>query len=170
MIACLRIILENNWVCAAFALGPFNRGEALKNISEEYDRGHRYQEAWIRKRIEQHTVPVPASEQPNVSASQKAKETRRVSEFSTRRRNGAVGQSDDPVDEWNLFNSDSDSVNEIGDEPILDYWKRMGSIKQLPALAHIAREVLGLSASKDFSLSLDSSTQKSERQWHRICL
>jgi hypothetical protein len=41
----LAIMLENNWVCAAFALDHFNRGEASKDILEAYGKGSRYKES-----------------------------------------------------------------------------------------------------------------------------
>jgi hypothetical protein len=34
----LAIMLENNSVCAAFALDPFNRGEAIENILEAMEK------------------------------------------------------------------------------------------------------------------------------------
>lgn len=37
----IRILLGNNKVGAAFALDPFNKGEALKNILEAYGKGSR---------------------------------------------------------------------------------------------------------------------------------
>lgn len=96
----LRLMLENDWACAAFSLDPFNRGEALKNILDAYGKGSRYSkvEQWIRKRIEKHTAETPPAATPTVSDSQKAKETRRVSEFLTCKRNTGGSQAHEPVD------------------------------------------------------------------------
>jgi hypothetical protein len=104
-------------------------------------------EDWSLKRIEQHPVRAPIPEDPAVSESLKAKEIRRVSEFSTRKRNDATGQAFEPVDDWKLFNSDSDSADDDGEGSILQYWKCMHLTKRLPASGCVAKDVLGLPSS-----------------------
>lgn len=145
----LLLMLEKDWGCTAFALDPFNRGEALKGILTAYGRASRYKkvEEWIVKRIEQHAVTAPPVAKAAVSASEKAKGDRRVSEFTTRKRNAATDPSNGVIDERELYNSEADSVNERNDESIPEYWRRMKFTNRLPAMSAVGRDVLGMQSS-----------------------
>lgn len=141
--------LNNNWVCAAFALDPINREEALKNVFEEYSMSERSDKVieWIRDRLEKHQKLHEESPAPETKEETISQPSRSNKFASSRYRPENAQEPTESNDPWSCYNSDAQRFRLNANETVLQYWKRMSAEKELKPLAMLAKDVLGLAAS-----------------------
>lgn len=148
-------LLQNDWVCAAFALDPINRGAGLRTLFDTYSTlfedgnlQYRYDHvvSWIQSRAETHkkAAPVPTSGSKEAVTSTNP---RRKNAFASRNSAQQTPLSGNEMDLWNVYNDDSGTFEAEGQESVLEYWRRQCKNTLLEPLAQVARDLMGLAAS-----------------------
>ncbi|KAJ9112258.1 hypothetical protein QFC22_006342 [Naganishia vaughanmartiniae] len=145
----LERFLQNNWLCAAFALDPTVRQDGLWSLMCAYDLQDRYHEVvdWI-----EHGFRVYADEEETreseVELVRKQKKQQRVNKFASERfKAGHQEITHDMDDPWACYNSTMTRFAMKENETVLGYWKRMSEEQQMLPLARLSRDILGLAAS-----------------------
>ncbi|KAJ9120568.1 hypothetical protein QFC24_005253 [Naganishia onofrii] len=145
----LKRFLDNNWLCAAFALDPAVRQDGLWNLMDAYDLENRYHEVvdWI-----EHGFGVYINErdeqESEVEVVRKQKKQQRVNKFASERfKAGHQEITHDMDDPWACYNSTMTRFAMIENETVLGYWKRMSKEQEMLPLARLAKDILGLAAS-----------------------
>jgi hypothetical protein len=148
----LKRFLNNQWVCAAFALDPTVREEGLQALRvDTYNMPKQYKKtmAFIRDRTKDYVNKSNRRLGPQENDVQMLKpKPKRVNKFaSTRFQAGHQEISHNVDDPWECYNSDLKRFETVENESVLGYWKRMSQHRDMVPLCHFARDVLGLASS-----------------------
>lgn len=143
----VKLFLQNNWVCAAWALNPPVRGDNLKKtfdvfMSEDFSRfeldlNGREEEVvhWIKGRMNKHN----------------AKLFSQMPEMEERYLSGELAANPEwlgnPERQWEKYNTPDTSSWQLSNESVLGYWRRQSERRDLHVLALVAKDVLGLATS-----------------------
>jgi hypothetical protein len=154
----LRLLLKNNWACAAFALDPINRADGLKSLLETYEvalddssLSNRYEEVvkWIRERLalQKENEPAPPTCLTRTPATNT--NSRRKNAFASRAPTQPAVDGVDKLDAWDIFNDDTRRFEAETDEQALDYdyWRRHARKTLIAPLAQVVKDVFGMAAS-----------------------
>lgn len=150
-------MLNNNWLCAAFALDPVNKEKGLNILfgPAQYDMPERTEEVveFIRRRMQLYEVPtddVPDDSSQTVVDRRSASPNPFASSSSNTSPAGSSSQAP-PLDAWSEYNSPyahQRLIESKANEDILAFWKRQETTNfQLKPLSRVARDVLSLPAS-----------------------
>lgn len=145
-------MLENDWVCAAFALDPINKEEGLENLfgPSGYNTPGRKDAVvrFIRRRLQCYQTEVEEAPEDNQTVSDS--EHTPPPFASTYQASPAASQQDPSADAWTEYNSKTGHLRFVLAEPkehILQYWARQERINpRMRSLARVARDILSLAA------------------------
>jgi hypothetical protein len=188
----LKLMLQNDWVCAAMMLDPHIKQKGVQAVFlkyEELELGDRSAEVaqWIVQRAQLYQVDEESEElseaEDEVTAPQ-PEDAFEVNEFAhfNAAFAAALPKNDSIKSAWDEYNSlqaqDEETYPKMGrnpvkktmtvPEPILAYWKRQRSRnRRLVPLAKVAKDVLALAASSvevERMFSVGGNTLKDKRK------
>lgn len=144
----MKRFINNDWVCAAYALDPENRSESLRNLLAAYDSSDRAPEVddWIQERLKRYApTDVDEADSPPPEEVSRGRAPLRHNAFASRRIATTIN---DDQDAWQLYNAKESPFGEpSANETLLEYWARHHKTWQMRPLARVARDVLGLAGS-----------------------
>jgi hypothetical protein len=146
-------MLQNNWICAAFALNPAIKEQGLANLFSTYGLPGRTQEVvdFIRKRMQAYQEEEAHEQEEEVIALREKEDSPEPFAASCSQQSQSSTRDDPSVDAWGEFNSRFATakyiIARLG-ENILQHWKRQSDTNiRLRPLARVARDILGLASS-----------------------
>jgi hypothetical protein len=144
-------MLENDWVCAAFALDANVKEAGLNKLFVFYEREHRTSDVvqFIRTQLGRYEVDQPTLDSEQLVQNVRETSPNPFSSFVSFLDDGV--DSTGGIDAWSEYNSSfalEKDLNRKPNESVLQFWKRQdrGNLKLKP-LARVARDVLGIASS-----------------------
>ncbi|KAJ9120590.1 hypothetical protein QFC22_002519 [Naganishia vaughanmartiniae] len=144
-------MMQNDWICAAFALDANVKEAGIKKMFELYRIGDRTPEVvrFIRNRISSHHDDARSSDSKMQEPTPRERSPNPFATCTTHVVDSNCEKSvQDSWDEYNSTFSTEKDLNQYHNESVLQFWKRQDRTNhKLRPLAKIARDVLGVASS-----------------------